>query len=64
MVEKSTEITYKKGADIIVEVGGSKTLEQSIKCSKTGAVIGIIGVLSGGIVNYLLEELFIKHQGL
>ena len=33
--KKVQEITNKKGADIIVEVGGSKTLEQSIKCSKT-----------------------------
>ena len=31
--KKVQEITNKKGADIIVEVGGSKTLEQSIKCS-------------------------------
>ena len=58
------EITGKKGVDIIVEVGGSKTLEQSIKCSKTGAVIGIIGVLSGGIAELPIGRVIYKASRL
>ena len=36
------------------------TLEQSIKCSKTGAVIGIIGVLSGGIAELPIGRVIYK----
>ena len=62
--KKVQEITNKKGADIIVEVGGSKTLEQSIKCSKTGAVIGIIGVLSGGVAELPIGRVIYKASRL
>ncbi len=58
--KKVQEITDRKGVDIIVEVGGSKTLEQSIRCSKTGAVIGIIGVLSGGIAELPIGRVIYK----
>ena len=62
--KKVQEITDKKGVDIIVEVGGSKTLEQSIKCSKIGAVIGIIGVLSGGIAELPIGRVVFKASRL
>ena len=62
--KKVQEITDKKGVDIVVEVGGSKTLEQSIKCSKTGAVIGIIGVLSGGIAELPIGRVIYKASRL
>ena len=62
--KKVREITNKKGVDIVVEVGGSKTLEQSIKCSKTGAVIGIIGVLSGGIAELPIGRVIYKASRL
>ncbi len=62
--KKVQEITNKKGVDIIVEVGGSKTLEQSIKCSKIGAVIGIIGVLSGGFAELPIGRVIYKASRL
>tara|TARA_B100000686_G_scaffold66799_1_gene72126 strand:- start:6743 stop:7765 length:1023 start_codon:yes stop_codon:yes gene_type:complete len=62
--KKVQEFTYKKGVDIVVEVGGSKTLEQSIKCSKIGAVIGIIGVLSGGIAKLPIGRVIYKASRL
>ena len=62
--KKVQEITNKKGVDIVVEVGGSKTLEKSIKCSKTGAVIGIIGVLSGGIAELPIGRVIYKASRL
>ena len=62
--KKVQEITNKKGVDIIVEVGGSETLEQSIKCSKTGAIIGIIGVLSGGIAKLPIGRVIYKASRL
>ncbi len=62
--KKVQEITNKKGVDIVVEVGGSKTLEKSIKCSKTGAVIGIIGVLSGGVAELPIGRVIYKASRL
>jgi NADPH:quinone reductase-like Zn-dependent oxidoreductase len=62
--KKVQEITDKKGVDIVVEVGGSKTLEQSIKSSKVGAVIGIIGVLSGGVANLPIGRVIYKASRL
>ena len=53
-----------KGVDIIVEVGGGNTLEQSIKASKTGAVIGIIGVLSGGTAQLPIGRAIAKSSRL
>lgn len=40
-------ITGKEGVDLIVEVGGQKTLPQSLKAIRTGGTISLIGVLSG-----------------
>ena len=62
--KKVLDVTNKKGVDIVVEVGGSKTLEQSIKCSRVGAVIGIIGVLSGGIAELPIGRVIYKASRL
>ena len=62
--KKVQELTSRKGVDIIVEVGGGNTLEQSIKASKTGAVIGIIGVLSGGIAQFPIGRAIAKSSRL
>ncbi len=56
--------TNRKGVDIIVEVGGSETIAQSIKSSKTGAVIGIIGVLSGGMAELPIGRIIYKASRL
>ncbi len=45
--KKALEITGNRGVDLIVEVGGAKTLEQSLKAIKFGGKIALIGVLSG-----------------
>ncbi|MDH4191042.1 MAG: zinc-binding dehydrogenase, partial [Betaproteobacteria bacterium] len=42
------EITHGRGYDHIVEVGGEKTLPQSLLCIRPGGTISLIGVLSGG----------------
>ena len=58
------EVTNNKGVDIVVEVGGTDTLEQSIKCSSIGAVIGVIGVLSGGIADLPIGRVIYKASRL
>ena len=45
------EITGGRGYDHIVEVGGEKTLQQSLRCVRPGGTLSMIGVLSGGAMN-------------
>jgi NADPH:quinone reductase-like Zn-dependent oxidoreductase len=42
------DITLGRGYDLIVELGGEKTLPQSLRCIRPGGTIAMIGVLSGG----------------
>jgi NADPH:quinone reductase-like Zn-dependent oxidoreductase len=38
--------TFKAGADLVVEVGGAGTLNQSLRCVRPGGVVAQIGVLA------------------
>ncbi len=42
------EITQGNGYDHILELGGEKTLQQSLRCVRPGGTLSMIGVLSGG----------------
>ena len=44
----SREITGGRGYDLILELGGEKTLPQSLRCIRPGGTIAMIGILSGG----------------
>lgn len=41
------EITGGRGYDLILELGGEKTLPQSLRCIRPGGTVAMIGVLSG-----------------
>ena len=41
------KLTDKRGADIVVEVGGAGTLPRSLKAVRPAGFVGLIGVLSG-----------------
>lgn len=41
------ELTGGRGFDHIVELGGEKTLPQSLRCVRPGGVLSMIGILSG-----------------
>lgn len=47
----SREITGGKGYDHIVELGGEKTLPQSLRAIRPGGTLSMIGVLSGGMLS-------------
>ncbi|OGA89493.1 MAG: NADPH:quinone oxidoreductase [Betaproteobacteria bacterium RIFCSPLOWO2_12_FULL_66_14] len=55
------EITAGRGYDHIVELGGEKTLPQSLMCVRTGGMISIIGVLSGGTMTAQLGRIVMKQ---
>ncbi|MFZ4480834.1 MAG: zinc-dependent alcohol dehydrogenase family protein [Rhodoferax sp.] len=41
------DITLGRGYDLIVELGGEKTLPQSLRCIRPGGTVAMIGILSG-----------------
>jgi len=45
------ELTGNQGYDHIVELGGEKTLQQSLRCIRPGGTLSMIGVLSGGLLS-------------
>jgi NADPH:quinone reductase-like Zn-dependent oxidoreductase len=54
-------ITEGSGYDHIVELGGEKTLPQSLLCVRIGGTISIIGVLSGGTMTAQLGRVVMKQ---
>ena len=55
------EITSGRGYDHIVELGGEKTLPQSLMCVRAGGTISIIGVLSGGTMTAQLGRIVMRQ---
>ena len=47
----SRPITGGAGFDHILELGGEKTLPQSLRCIRPGGTVSMIGVLSGGTMS-------------
>jgi len=43
----SRDITGGRGYDLILELGGEKTLPQSLRCIRPGGTVAMIGILSG-----------------
>ena len=44
-------ITAGRGFDHILEVGGEKTLPQSLRCIRPGGTLSMIGILSGAMIS-------------
>jgi NADPH:quinone reductase-like Zn-dependent oxidoreductase len=59
--DRVLEITGGRGADVIVEVGGSGTLPQSVRAIAIGGHISMIGVLTGIQGEVPTAELFQKN---
>jgi len=61
------ELTDGRGADLVIEVGGAGTLEQSLRAVRFGGTIALIGVLAGGtaalnVVPILMQK--VRVQGI
>jgi NADPH:quinone reductase-like Zn-dependent oxidoreductase len=54
-------LTGAEGLDLIVEVGGGGTLAQSIRATRPGGVIALIGVLSGVATELLLTPVLMQN---
>jgi len=49
------------GVDLVIEVGGEKTLGQSLRAVRVGGEIALIGVLSGGRLDIPLGPVVTRH---
>jgi len=49
------------GVDLVVEVGGEKTLGESLRAVRVGGEIALIGVLSGGRFDIPLGPVVTRH---
>lgn len=59
--KKALELTNGRGADVVVEVGGEKTISQSLTAARVGGAIVVIGVLSGYSETIPIPVLFSKN---
>ncbi|MEM9904612.1 MAG: NAD(P)-dependent alcohol dehydrogenase [Cyanobacteria bacterium P01_D01_bin.44] len=57
---EAVKLTGGRGVDIVLDVGGAATLQQSINSVKVGGVIAIVGVLSGVMKDLVISELMFK----
>jgi len=55
------ELTGDVGVDVILEVGGTDTLPRSLKAIRPAGRIAVIGVLTGGLVQFPIGYLFSKN---
>ena len=53
-------LTNGDGAHHVLEVGGARTFEQSLRAVRMGGVISVIGVLSGALTNVDLRPLLMQ----
>lgn len=61
------QMTDHAGVDLIVEVGGQKTLPQSLRAIRAGGIIALIGVLSGANMDVSLGRVVtrkVRLQGI
>ncbi|MBR1252290.1 NAD(P)-dependent alcohol dehydrogenase [Bradyrhizobium sp. AUGA SZCCT0240] len=56
------EMTGSRGVDLVVEVGGVGTLNESIRATRIGGCIALIGVLAGGAADDLRLPLIVMQQ--
>ncbi len=57
---RAAELTGGRGVDLVVEVGGAGTLEQSLRAVRPGGTIAMIGVLSGAATELRLNSVLMR----
>ncbi|PVH80830.1 NAD(P)-binding protein [Cadophora sp. DSE1049] len=55
--EEVLRLTGGRGVDHVLEVGGGKTVERSLRCVRQGGLVSLIGFLAGGKESDLTAEL-------
>ena len=57
---KAREAAGGRGVDLVVEIGGAGTLEQSLKAVRIGGTVGLIGILDGNAAAIHLTLIFMQ----
>jgi NADPH:quinone reductase-like Zn-dependent oxidoreductase len=57
----SRELTEGRGYDLILELGGEKTLPQSLRCIRPGGTLAMIGILSGNAITTSLGPIITRQ---
>jgi NADPH:quinone reductase-like Zn-dependent oxidoreductase len=60
--KRARALTENRGVDLVVEVGGNGTLNESIRATRTGGVIAMIGVLAGSSSDLRLPLVAMQQQ--
>jgi NADPH:quinone reductase-like Zn-dependent oxidoreductase len=55
------DITGGRGYDLILELGGEKTLPQSLRCIRPGGTVAMIGILSGSAMTASLGQVITRQ---
>lgn len=55
------DITAGRGYDLILELGGEKTLPQSLRCIRPGGTVAMIGILSGSAMATSLGHIITRQ---
>ena len=58
---QAKKLTADQGVDLVIEVGGAETLEQSVQAVRFGGQIILIGNLTGGKVDFNFIPIFMRH---
>lgn len=57
-------VTGGRGVDLVVEVGGAGTLAESVRATRIGGTIALIGVLSGAVSDFNLPFVVMQNMRL
>jgi len=52
------------GADLVVEIGGAQTINQSLRAARNGATLSLVGNVSGSLAHINLPHVFMFHKRL
>ena len=58
----AVELTHGRGVDHLVELGGAATLNQSIRATRVGGTISLIGVLTGAVAQVQLPLVLMQSM--
>ncbi|HER26344.1 MAG TPA: NAD(P)-dependent alcohol dehydrogenase [Rhodospirillales bacterium] len=53
-----------RGADLVVEIGGGETINQSLRAIRSGGTLSLIGNVSGSVAEINLPHVFMFHKRL
>lgn len=57
-------LTDGRGADLVVEIGGAETIKQSLRATRNGGTLSLVGNVTGSVADINLPHIFMFHKRL